>query len=122
MFSRTAARFAIVAGLAAAAIAGGTTSASAQAYRPNHLHATSCVDTLGLKVMAGPNARLNNVAVAFRAPNGKPLITYNPVVLKRFHPVTRAFWFYHECGHHALGHSAGNRPMSRERDADCVAS
>lgn len=121
MFSRTAARLALVASLSAAAIAGATTGASAQAYRPHSLHATTCVDTLGLKVQAGPNARLNNVAVAFRGKNGKPIIVYNPRVLARFQPVTRAFWFYHECAHHSLGHSAGNRPLSRERDADCWA-
>lgn len=121
MFSRFVARVAIAASLTAATFAAATTTANAQAYRPHSLHATTCVDTLGLKVMAGPNARLNNVAVAFRGRNGRPLIVYNPVVLKRFHAVTRAFWFYHECAHHALGHSAGNRPMSRERDADCWA-
>jgi hypothetical protein len=121
MFSRTAARLAIVASLSVAAVASVTTSATAQGFRPHSLHDTTCVDTLGLKVQAGPNPQLNNVAVAFRGQDGRPLITYNPLVLKRFHPVTQAFWFYHECAHHALGHSAGNRPMSRERDADCWA-
>lgn len=78
-----------------------------------------CYDINGVPVASVPSA-VNNVAIA-TIHNGYPVIFYNPQVLSWFHPVTREFWYFHECGHHALGHAFGNNPLSREKQADCWA-
>ena len=78
-----------------------------------------CYDINGVPVASVP-AAVNNVAVA-TIYNGHPVIFYNPQVLSWFHPITREFWYFHECGHHALGHAFGNNPLSREKKADCWA-
>jgi hypothetical protein len=93
-------------------------AAHAQSFRNARL--TRCVDAAGNHVYAINTTRLNNVGMAGRY-HGRPIILFNPVILARFRPATRTFWYYHECAHHVLGHSLGNRPMSRERDADCWA-
>ncbi|WP_306114196.1 MULTISPECIES: hypothetical protein [unclassified Roseovarius] len=78
-----------------------------------------CYDYFGVPVASVPSA-VDNVAIA-TIQNGSPVIFYNPHVLSSFHPVTRQFWYFHECGHHALGHSFGNNPLVREKEADCWA-
>jgi len=93
-------------------------AAHAQSYR--NVRVTSCRDAAGDRVLSVRTTRLNNVGMAGRY-HGRPIMLFNPNVLRRFHPITRTFWYYHECAHHALGHSLGNRPISRERDADCWA-
>jgi hypothetical protein len=95
-----------------------TGAAHAQAFR--NARYTSCRDAAGTRVVAVNTTRLHNVGMAGRI-RGRPVILFNPIVLRRFQPITRVFWYYHECAHHALGHSLGNRPISRERDADCWA-
>ncbi len=93
---------------------------AAEAQTLRNARYTSCRDAAGTRVVAVNTTRLNNVGMAGRV-NGRPVILFNPNILRRFRPITRTFWFYHECAHHALGHSLGHRPMSRERDADCWA-
>lgn len=93
-------------------------TANAQTY--SNMRYTSCRDAAGARVVAFNSTKLHNVGMAGRL-KGRPVILFNPLVLSRFRPVTRTFWYYHECAHHALGHSLGHRPMSRERDADCWA-
>ncbi|MEQ8697665.1 MAG: hypothetical protein RLT05_14040 [Bauldia litoralis] len=93
-------------------------TADAQTYR--NMRYTNCRDAAGVRVVAYNTTRLRNVGMAGRV-RGRPVILFNPVVLSRFQPATRTFWYYHECAHHALGHSLGHRPVSRERDADCWA-
>ncbi|WP_299739068.1 hypothetical protein [uncultured Roseobacter sp.] len=78
-----------------------------------------CYDINGIPV-ASVAARVDNVAIA-TIHNGHPVIFYNPQVLSWFHPVTREFWYFHECAHHALGHAFRNNPLSREKQADCWA-
>ena len=65
-----------------------------------------CQDPPELPVASVPAYQLPNVAQASRA-NGAPVIYYNPNVLAWFQPVTRLFWYMHECAHHALGHTIG---------------
>lgn len=93
-------------------------TAAAQSFR--NARNTNCRDAAGTRVVAVQTTSLRNVGMAGRM-HGRPVILLNPNILRRFRPITRTFWFYHECAHHALGHSLGFRPMSRERDADCWA-
>ena len=54
---------------------------------------------------------------------GRPVIFFNPqwAVLLPSNVVT--FFLYHECGHHALGHTLGfGFPLSNEQAADCWAA
>ena len=79
-----------------------------------------CHDYYGRPVMSVPNDRLPDVARAFVAPNGQPVIEYNRYVLSSLSPQSRLFWYGHECGHHALGHNFGtSHPLSVEQEADC---
>ncbi len=79
-----------------------------------------CSDIRGIPV-ASVASNINNVAVATLGAYGEPIIYYNPGVLSWFHPVTRQFWYFHECAHHALGHAFHNIPIYREKEADCWA-
>lgn len=79
-----------------------------------------CVNALGDLVASIPNDELGDVARAFLAPNGEPVIEYNPSVLAVYSEQSRLFWYAHECGHHALGHHFGTaHPLSAEQQADC---
>jgi len=80
-----------------------------------------CRDFSGMPV-ASVASNVNNVAVAVLTSNGTPVIYYNPQILSSFRPVTRRFWYMHECAHHALGHTIGSaHPFVREKEADCWA-
>lgn len=79
-----------------------------------------CRDIRGVPVASVMDIGIRDVAVAGLAPNGAPIIRYNPQVLSWFHPKTRLWWYAHECGHHALGHNFGTtHPLRMEQDADC---
>jgi hypothetical protein len=79
-----------------------------------------CQDIRGISVASVLDYSVRDVAVAMLAPNGAPIIRYNPSVLSWFQPETRLFWYGHECGHHALGHSFGTAfPSQMEQQADC---
>lgn len=80
-----------------------------------------CIDFRGIPVVSVVS-NVNNVAIAALAPDGAPVIYYNPRVLSYFHPVTRQFWYMHECAHHALAHTMNSaHPFVREKQADCWA-
>ncbi len=79
-----------------------------------------CRDFRGIPV-ASVSSNVDNVAIATLGSAGEPIIFYNENVLSYFHPITRLFWYFHECGHHALGHTFGNIPVLREKQADCWA-
>lgn len=59
--------------------------------------------------------------MATYAPNGAPVIIYNPNVLTWVTPATRVFFYAHECAHHVLGHGVRGHPLLREQEADCWA-
>ena len=82
-----------------------------------------CFDPQGrpVVVFASQKVKPSQVAIAGRARDGRPIIAYNKAAMSRFHIITRVYVYYHECAHHVLGHSSGNRPVSRESDADCWA-
>ncbi|MDH3234422.1 MAG: hypothetical protein OEQ29_12960 [Alphaproteobacteria bacterium] len=104
------------AGIAAIVAASLPGSAAANTYK-------RCYDPQGrpVAVLASTKVKMGNVAVAGRTKDGRPFIAYNPEALKRFHPLTRIYIYYHECAHHRLGHSSGFRPQNRENAADCFA-
>lgn len=78
-----------------------------------------CVDFRGAAVASVSRPGLGDVASATYAPNGAPVIYYDPNVLSWLSPQTRLFFYGHECGHHVLAHSVRNIPLSREQEADC---
>jgi hypothetical protein len=80
-----------------------------------------CADFRGIPVASVLNPALNDVAAANWAPNGAPVIQYNPNVLIRLAPQTRTFFYAHECAHHALAHGVRNIPFQQEQEADCWA-
>lgn len=86
------------------------------------VYALTCRDIRGAVVADFPDYTINDVAIASLAPDGAPIIRYNPNVLSRMSPQTREFFYAHECGHHALGHNFGTtHPLAREQAADCFA-
>jgi len=81
-----------------------------------------CRDIRGVPVASVLDYTVRDVAVASLAPDGSPIIRFNPTVLSWFRPETRLFWYAHECGHHALGHAFGTtHPLAIEQAADCFA-
>jgi hypothetical protein len=81
-----------------------------------------CRDIRGIAVASIADFSINDVAVASLAPNGVPIVRYNPRVLSQLAPQTRLFFYAHECAHHERGHAFGTvHPLSREQDADCFA-
>jgi hypothetical protein len=86
-------------------------AASAQTY-------DGCVDFRGYSVLSVRDDSINDVAIA-TAVNGQPVIFYNTNVLARLAPQTRLFFYWHECGHHALGHGLLQPSALLEQEADC---
>jgi len=78
-----------------------------------------CRDFRGILVASVLQPNLGDVAMATYAPNGWPVILYDPAVLSWMAPQTRLFFYAHECGHHALAHSIRNVPFAAEQEADC---
>lgn len=78
-----------------------------------------CVDDRGLAVGSTSDSNVQDIAVAMRAPNGAPLIRYNPQVVAWVHPETRLFFYGHECAHHALGQITLMPSKANEQQADC---
>lgn len=78
-----------------------------------------CVDFRGAPVASISRAGLGDVAMATHAPDGSPIILYDPDVLAWLSPQTRLFFYGHECGHHALAHAVRGIPLSAEQEADC---
>ncbi|HKC23744.1 MAG TPA: hypothetical protein VKF32_03330 [Thermoanaerobaculia bacterium] len=82
-----------------------------------------CTDMRGLPVASVLDPSINDIAMAMLAPNGAPIIRYNPRVVAMSSPETRLFFYAHECGHHALGHTLGTtHPLLMEQNADCWAA
>jgi hypothetical protein len=82
-----------------------------------------CIDARGIPVLDIQDPSTNDIAVSRLAPNGAPVILYNPFVVLSSSNVTRRFFYFHECGHHALGHVLGNYiPLVSEQEADCWAA
>lgn len=80
-----------------------------------------CVDYRGLQVAEVPSNMIGDIAMASNAANGQPIILFNPIFTNSVSRQTEAFFFAHECAHHALAHTIRNIPFSREQEADCWA-
>lgn len=95
---------------------GGVSAAQAQWWG-------GCRDALGTPVLDYPDPSLPDIAMA-RIANGGPVIIYNPNVVLASGPATRRFFYFHECGHHALGQviSGVSIPYRSEQEADCWAA
>jgi hypothetical protein len=78
-----------------------------------------CTDFRGIAVASVPDTSVPDIAMATYAPNGAPIIVYNPNVLNWVSPATRLFFYAHECAHHVLGHVMFSRPFVQEQQADC---
>ena len=84
-----------------------------------------CRDPFGNIVPAFPDPTIPDGALSTFRPGVGPIILYQPGIA--FTPgAFVTFVYYHECGHHALGHvvmmARGQRPPpSMEVDADCYA-
>jgi len=80
---------------------------------------TGCVDFRGIPVATVLEPQLNDAAFATIAPNGAPIILINPAAVSRLSPLAQQWLYFHECGHHALGHAVRNIPLAQEQEADC---
>src|SRR5579864_4450134 len=78
-----------------------------------------CKDIRDIPVASVVNYSLGDIAAAAIAPNGAPIIYYNPRVLASTRWQTRLFFYAHECGHHALGHTLQGLRLGQEQEADC---
>ncbi|OYX31031.1 MAG: hypothetical protein B7Y99_11110 [Caulobacterales bacterium 32-69-10] len=77
---------------------------------------------MGRPVPSIPDPSLNDIAMAGISPVYGPMILYNPAIVNRARAETRTFFYYHECAHHALGHTLGfAHPQASEQQADCWA-
>jgi len=79
-----------------------------------------CVDARGIPVASIPAPGLNDIAAAALDRFGRPVIYYNPGAFQ-YGRLIRLFFYTHECGHHALGHTFVSRPVTQEQEADCWA-
>jgi len=77
-----------------------------------------CTAASGQPVAFVLNPVLNDVGRA--VPGLPPRIEINPSVLAQFPPKLQLFWYGHECGHHALGHTSF-AAFANESAADCWA-
>mgnify|MGYP001243454832 FL=1 len=80
-----------------------------------------CFNFQGQQVGEFYNYNINDVAIATNNNMGMPIILYNPNVLQSMPGPTRTFFRYHECAHHALGHTVSGPSMQNEQNADCWA-
>jgi hypothetical protein len=80
----------------------------------------SCSDTAGHTVTVVADDTLPAI-VASEADDNQPAIRYNPTLLPRLKPLTRLFFFAHECARHAMGDVAKPaHSVARARQADCI--
>jgi hypothetical protein len=96
-------------------------------FSPSTAHAQfwgGCVDAAGRPVRDYPNDMLNDIAVSRVDGAGNPVIEYNSRIVLSVGPVTRRFFYLHECGHHALGQiiTGAYFPLVSEQQADCWAA
>ena len=80
-------------------------------------------DYLGRPITFYANYYLNDAATSNYDAYGNPVVYYNPTILARYSFQSQMFIYYHECGHHFLGHLKydlrNNIPYYKEQEADC---
>ncbi len=77
-----------------------------------------CRDINGIAVASVSNMTIQDIAMA-TIYNGHSVIFYNPNVLAGTRHQTRLFFYAHECGHHALGHTLSGLRLGQKQEADC---
>lgn len=81
-----------------------------------------CRDARGLPVTVIP-AQIPDIGQAALGPLGQPIIYFNVLWARELPDDVVTFFLYHECGHHALGHTLGaGYPLTNEQAADCWAA
>ncbi len=81
-----------------------------------------CIDGRGYNVIFFEDASLAKLAEIDNADDGWPLVRYNADALPQLDSKTRMFFFYHQCGHHVLGHALKpDITYQMEEKADCWA-
>ncbi|MEW2911888.1 hypothetical protein [Leisingera sp. JC11] len=81
----------------------------------------ACFNAQNLPVTYLPDMSVPDIAIARTAPNGMPVVLWNPQITGSMHPFTVEFFYYHECAHHALAHPLGTYGPGSEKAADCWA-
>lgn len=114
-------------GLAATAVVGAAAIATPAAASPR----LTCTLQNGKQVHVIVSPYFKTIAFAQRTLEGEAVIVFNPAITRRFATgrATVIFTFYHECGHHVLGHTIpkpgkvgfGLQQKRREVAADCYA-
>jgi hypothetical protein len=80
-----------------------------------------CLDALGTPVGI-VNTSMPDIGAA-SIYLGRPVIFFNATLAQAVPPNVATFFLYHECGHHALGHTLGiGYPPANEQAADCWAA
>jgi hypothetical protein len=81
----------------------------------------SCADAFGnpVPVINAPIPDIGQATIYA----GRPVILFNPLYARGLPTDVVTFFLYHECGHHALGHTLGaGFPLTNEQAADCWAA
>lgn len=81
-----------------------------------------CLDAKGLPVAWKEQPSITDLAQATFDKHKRPIVEWNPGRFKFMRPVSKLFFFAHECAHHALGHLyIGVQGAEKEQQADCWA-
>lgn len=78
-------------------------------------------DQKGQMVKVIYNNNSPNLAVAIEKPGAASITIINPNLMKKFSAPTQTFIYFHEAGHHSLGHLVNNSSttMMHEQESDC---
>jgi len=80
----------------------------------------SCVDAKGRALPAMEDGALPTLVTTVNA-KGERTIHYNPALLPNLKPITRLFFFAHECARNALGFAdKGTLSVEQAHQADCL--
>lgn len=78
-------------------------------------------DQKGQVVKVIYNTNAPNIAIALAKPGAASVTIINPNLLKKFSYPTQTFIYFHEAGHHSMGHLINNSSttMVQEQESDC---
>ncbi len=80
---------------------------------------SGCLDHFGRPI---PTIQNNIIPIAAIMKNDSRLISLNPKEMNNFSKPFQAFAYWHECGHHMLGHLFTEKTVDiiQEQEADCM--
>lgn len=78
-------------------------------------------DQKGQVVKVIYNTNSPNIAIALAKPGAASVTIINPNLMKKFSYPTQTFIYFHEAGHHSMGHLINNSSttMVQEQESDC---